>query len=144
MTRTTISLMIVNLAVAAGFASFVLSSGESGGPAELRQAASTSPTQTPRSRQELPTRASTPSPVDGDLTAHFEVEAEWSGQGADARVDAAIAAFEQALAAEPPDLEAAASSLSVLRPELYPARRAEYERLEGRLDALDVSPAKGL
>ena len=50
------------------------------------------------------------------------------------RVHVATTEFEHALDSGPDGLERAAEALSVLRPELCPRRRSEYERLERSYD----------
>lgn len=62
-------------------------------------------------------------------------DSDWSDRTADERVAVSTAAFERAMQTRPPDLEAAANALSLLRAELYPNRKDEYEQLERRYDA---------
>jgi hypothetical protein len=76
-------------------------------------------------RPEQPARPT----VTSDSTA-----AQWSELDPGERIERALAAFEHALVVVPADIEAATDALSMLRPELYPARVLEYQQLEQRLE----------
>lgn len=62
-------------------------------------------------------------------------ESEWSALGHEERVESAREQFEDAVAEG--DLDHASSALSVLRSELYPERKHEYEQLERVFDQLE-------
>ncbi|MFV8749622.1 hypothetical protein ACNOYE_03610 [Nannocystaceae bacterium ST9] len=65
------------------------------------------------------------------------VEQDWSRLDAEQRVLSSKADFERALAASPHNRELAAAALSVLRSDLLPDRREEYEELERRFDEFE-------